>query len=202
MELDRRDRAAAVIAAIALIVGIGVVTLWRNAPDGDVGRGRLGSPRRRERGLVWAGGAGRYHGRDAGGRREQHPGHPPPRVRLRRDAGSRHRRGQRGADRDRAASARVPCPPAGSDRTAPHRTDRVAQRDPAVGPGRLDPPRTAGTSPGPTRNGCGGLLRPSPPSSRVRRSGSSWAGGSPAAVPAPVSGGSPSRWPQRRPSVS
>jgi signal transduction histidine kinase len=32
MELDRRDRAAAAIAAIALIVGIGVLTLWRNAP--------------------------------------------------------------------------------------------------------------------------------------------------------------------------
>ncbi len=37
MELDRRDRAAAAIAAIALIVGIGVLTLWRNAPMATLG---------------------------------------------------------------------------------------------------------------------------------------------------------------------
>ncbi len=42
MELDRRDRAAAAIAAIALIVGIGVLTLWRNPPMATLGTDAAG----------------------------------------------------------------------------------------------------------------------------------------------------------------
>jgi signal transduction histidine kinase len=42
MEMDRRSRVAAAIAVVALIIGIGVVTLWRNAPMATLGLDPIG----------------------------------------------------------------------------------------------------------------------------------------------------------------